>query len=78
MEIEYETLEVELRYPDFNRSYNLVEPFDVSDRERWTILMGLDPHPRTAQATVWSHSTNTMTVLCAVSSGRNLGHSMAQ
>lgn len=53
LEIEYEALEGELLLPEFNRERNLCEPFDVSDRERWTLYMGLDPHPRTAHAMVW-------------------------
>lgn len=53
MEIEYEALEGELLHPEFNRERNLCEPFDVSDRDRWTIYMALDPHPRTAHAMVW-------------------------
>lgn len=53
MEVEYEALEGELLYPEFARGRNLVEPFDVSDPERWTIYMALDPHPRTAHALVW-------------------------
>jgi hypothetical protein len=53
MEIEYEALEGELLYPEFHRERNLCEPFDCSDRDRWTIYMALDPHPRTAHAMVW-------------------------
>jgi hypothetical protein len=53
MEVEYEALEGELLYPEFNRERNLCAPFDVSDRDRWTIYMALDPHPRTAHAMVW-------------------------
>lgn len=53
MEIEYEALEGELLYPEFSRQHNLIAPFDVSDAERWTIWMALDPHPRTAHAMVW-------------------------
>jgi hypothetical protein len=53
MEIQYEALEGELLYPEFNRDRNLCEPFDVSDRDRWTIYMALDPHPRTAHAMAW-------------------------
>lgn len=53
IEIEYEALEGELVLPEFNRSRNLVEPFDVSDRDYWTLYMALDPHPRTAHAMVW-------------------------
>jgi len=53
MEIEYEALEGQLLYGEFNREKNVVSAFDVSDREKWTIYMGLDPHPRTAHAMVW-------------------------
>lgn len=53
MEIEYEALEGELLYPQFNRERNIVQPFDVSDQNYWTIWMGLDPHPRTAHGLVW-------------------------
>lgn len=53
LEIEYEALEGELLYPEFARERNVVEPFDVSDPERWTIWMALDPHPRTAHAMAW-------------------------
>lgn len=53
MEIEYEALEGELLYPEFSRTRNLCDPFDVSDRDRWTIYMALDPHPRTAHAMAW-------------------------
>lgn len=53
MEIEFEALEGTLVLPEFNRDRNLCKPFDVSDRERWTIYMALDPHPRTAHAMVW-------------------------
>ena len=53
LEIEYEALEGELLYGEWNRERNKVESFDVSDPERWTIWMGLDPHPRTAHAMVW-------------------------
>lgn len=53
MEIEYEALEGELLYPVFSRARNVGPAFDVSDPERWTIWMGLDPHPRTAHAMVW-------------------------
>ena len=53
MEIEYEALEGELLYPQFSRDRNIVNPFDVSDPEYWTIWMGLDPHPRTAHGIVW-------------------------
>lgn len=53
MEIMYEALEGELLYPEFNRERNLVDPFDCSDRDRWTLYMALDPHPRTAHAMVW-------------------------
>jgi hypothetical protein len=53
MEIQALALEGELLYPEFNRQRNLIEPFDVSGPERWTIWMGLDPHPRTAHGMVW-------------------------
>ena len=53
MLVEYTALEGELLYPEFNRERNLVDPFDCSDRDRWTIYMALDPHPRTAHAMVW-------------------------
>ena len=53
MEIQYEALEGELLYPEFNRERNLCDPFDCSDRDRWTIYNALDPHPRTAHAMVW-------------------------
>jgi hypothetical protein len=53
LEIEYTALEGELLYPEFNRERNLCEPFDCSDRDRWTLYMALDPHPRTAHAMVW-------------------------
>ena len=53
MEIEYESLEGELLYPQFNRERNLCDPFDVSDPEYWTIWMALDPHPRTAMGLLW-------------------------
>jgi hypothetical protein len=53
MECEALALEGELLYPEFSRDRNLCEPFDVSDQERWTIWMALDPHPRTAHAMVW-------------------------
>src|SRR6266436_7936631 len=53
MELEAESLEGTLLYPEFSRHLNLVEPFDVSDRDRWTIYMALDPHPRTAHAMAW-------------------------
>jgi len=52
-EIQYEALEGELLYPQFNRERNIVQPFDVSDPDYWTIWMGLDPHPRTAHGLVW-------------------------
>ena len=62
MEVEYEALEGELMYSQFNRERNLCEPFDVSDTEYWTIWMGLDPHPRTAHGIVCGkHSTSTTT-----------------
>src|SRR6185437_5186361 len=54
MEVCYEALEGELLYPQFSRDVNHCKPFDVSDRERWTIWMGLDPHPRTAHAMAWA------------------------
>jgi hypothetical protein len=53
MEIQYEALEGVLLYPEFNRERNLVDPFDCSDRDRWTIYMALDPHPRTAHGMAW-------------------------
>jgi hypothetical protein len=53
MEIEAQALEGELLYPEFQRQYNVCESFDVSDRSKWTIWMGLDPHPRTAHAMAW-------------------------
>lgn len=53
MEIQYEALEGELLYPEFRRERNLCDPFDVSDRDRWTLYMALDPHPRTAHAMAW-------------------------
>src|SRR5260221_949284 len=53
IEIEYEALEGELLYPEFTRKLNLCQPFDVSDRDYWTMYMALDPHPRTAHAMAW-------------------------
>lgn len=53
MEIEYEALEGTLFYPEFNESLNVCEPFDVSDRSRWTIWMAGDPHMRTPHAFAW-------------------------
>jgi hypothetical protein len=53
IQIEYEALEGELLYPEFSRTLNLCDPFDVSDRDYWTLYMALDPHPRTAHAMAW-------------------------
>lgn len=53
MEIEYCALEGQRLYPEFSSDVNPIPEFDVSDRERWTIWMACDPHPRTAHAMVW-------------------------
>jgi len=53
MEIEYEALEGELLYPEFNFERNVCESFDVSDPEFWTIYQACDPHGRTPHAHVW-------------------------
>lgn len=53
MEVEYEALEGELLYPEWNRELNVCEPFDVSDTDDWTIWHACDPHGRTPHAFVW-------------------------
>lgn len=53
MLVEYEALEGELLYPDFNRKRNSCKPFDVTNRYQWTIYMACDPHMRTPHAFVW-------------------------
>jgi hypothetical protein len=53
MEVQADALEGQLLLPEFHRDRNLCAPFDVSDRDRWTIYMALDPHPRTAHAMAW-------------------------
>ena len=53
MDIQYEALEGELLYPEWHRGINAIPEFDVSDSDRWTLYMGLDPHPRTAHACLW-------------------------
>ena len=53
MEIQYEALEGELLYPEWQRDLNVCEPFDVSDPDYWTIYHACDPHGRTPHAFLW-------------------------
>lgn len=53
MEIQYEALEGQLLYPEWNREMNVCGPFDVSDPGEWTIWHACDPHGRTPHAFVW-------------------------
>jgi hypothetical protein len=53
MEINYEAMEGTPLYPGFSRALHVVPAYDVSDRARWTIWQGADPHTRTPHAFVW-------------------------
>lgn len=66
MEIEYEALEGQLLYQEWNRELNVCPAFDVSDIDAWTIYMGCDPHGRTPHAFVWEafHKNGVDRVVC--------------